>query len=112
MTVTKYGNIPATYRGETYDSRAEVAYAQHLERLQAAGQIRSWRRGRVWTLVDGPRRADRITYTPDFEVEGPDGALRCVDVKGVETDVFKLKARLWRAVYPGIPLEVVRAGRR
>jgi hypothetical protein len=56
-----------------------------------------------------PQRRDRIIYTSDFEVL-VGGAWRCVDFKGVETDVFKLKARPWRHAYPTIPPYVVKAG--
>jgi Protein of unknown function (DUF1064) len=109
VTTAKYHNVPTVYAGERYDSRGEAAYAAHLDRLRAAGAIRGWRRGRAWVLLDAPRRADRITLTPDFEVWDAAGGLRCLDFKGVETAVFRLKARLWKAVYPGVPLLVVKA---
>jgi Protein of unknown function (DUF1064) len=109
--VTKYGNVRTVYRGEVYDSRGEAEYAARLDLLEAAGAIRAWRRGRVWTLLDGPRRCDRITLRPDFEVWDAvePGGFRCLDCKGVETQAWRLKVRLWRAVYPTIPLYVTRA---
>jgi Protein of unknown function (DUF1064) len=107
--VSKYGNVRTEYAGQLYASKAEAEYARRLDRRLAAGEIRAWRRGGPWTLLDAPRRPHRITYTPDFEVEDAAGRLAVVDVKGVETEVFKLKARLWKAVYPDVPLVVVRA---
>jgi hypothetical protein len=80
-----------------------------LDARLAAGEIAAWERGRPWTLLDGRRRRDRITYRPDFHVWDAAGRLRVVDVKGVRTAVFSLKARLWRAVYPDVPLDVVGA---
>jgi len=75
----------------------------------AAGAIRAWSRGRDWLLLDGETRRDRITYRPDFEVWGPGSAFWVVDFKGCATEVFKLKAKLWRHAYPTIPLVVARA---
>jgi hypothetical protein len=60
-------------------------------------------------LLDGPRRRDRSTLRPDFEVEGPGGELRAVDCKGVQTAVFRLKAKLWKAAYPDVPPVVAKA---
>jgi hypothetical protein len=95
--------------GEWYDSKGEADYAAHLDLLQLAGKIKDWQRGRVWVLVDAPKKRDRITLKPDFEVWGTDGSFRCVDFKGMVTDVFRLKAKIWRAVHPTIPLTVVKA---
>jgi hypothetical protein len=108
---TKYHAVPTEYRGERYDSRGEAEYARRLDALRAAGAIRDWRRGRVWVLLAAPRRRDRITLRPDFEVwdDAEPGGFRVVDFKGVLTREFKLKARLWKAVYPTVPLYVARA---
>ena len=107
---SKFNARRAEYRGEVYDSGAEARYAARLDRLRAGGAIAAWRRGTAWTLLESPtgREQDGITYRPDFEVWAPDG-FKAVDVKGVETEVFRLKAKLWRAVYPTVPLYVVRA---
>jgi hypothetical protein len=105
----KYGNVPAVYAGERYDSTGEARYAAHLDVLKAAGLIHDWRRGREWVLLDAPRRADRITYRPDFEVWPLPDRLEVRDFKGVATREFRLKAKLWKAVYPTIALYVVGA---
>jgi len=107
--VSKYRNIATVYDGERYDSRGEAEYARTLDLQKAVGAITDWRRGTVWTLLPGARRTDRIEYRPDFEVWDAAGGLRAVDFKGVETPVFKLKAKLWRAVYPDVALYVVKA---
>lgn len=104
----KYGNVTAYYRGERYDSHGEATYAQHLDALKATGRIRDWQRGKVWVLVDAPKARDRITYRPDFEVWDAAG-FRVIDYKGMLTDVFRLKAKLWKAVRPDIPLYIVKA---
>ena len=106
--MNKFNARRTEYGGQVFDSRGEAEYARRLDALKAAGEIRDWRRGREWVLLDGPRRADRITYRPDFEVE-VGGALRCVDFKGMLTREFRLKAKLWRHAYPDVPLYVVKA---
>jgi hypothetical protein len=110
----KFGNIKTQYGGQVYDSRLEARYASHLSFQQAAGEITDWCRGTPWLLLDAPRRSDRITYIPDFEVwkKGRERLQQpsfVVDTKGVLTDVFRLKAKLWKARYPDIPLIVVMA---
>jgi hypothetical protein len=101
--MSRYGNVRTAYNGQVYDSRGEAEYAQHLDLLQAAGAIRGWRRGRPWPLVPG------VTLRPDFEVELLDGTLQARDFKGVTTEAFRIKARVWAVVYPSVPLLVVRA---
>lgn len=95
--------------GEVYDSAGEAAYAQRLDMLKAAGHIKDWRRGREWVLVEAPKKRDRICLRPDFEVTRPDGTLYVLDFKGMLTPVFRLKAKLWKAVYPTVPLMIVKA---
>ena len=106
----KYGARRTEYAGVVYDSAGESGYARRLDLLKAAGKIHGWRRGGEWVLLDSPtgKRRDGITYRPDFEVwDTPDGGgFRVVDFKGVVTREFRLKARLWRARYPDVPLVV------
>jgi hypothetical protein len=109
----KYNAVVTEYAGEVYPSRGEAGYARRLDLLKAAGAIHDWRRGGEWVLLDSPtgRKRDGITYRPDFEVwDSPDGGgFRVVDFKGVVTREFRLKARLWKARYPDVPLVVARA---
>jgi hypothetical protein len=110
----KFRNVPALYGGQRYDSTGEAEYARRLDLRKAAGDIRDWRRGRVWTLLESPtgRKQDGITLRPDYEVWDSDGGFRVVDFKGVLTRDFRLKVNLWRVVHPAVPLYVVRADGR
>lgn len=103
--MNKYRNVRTPYSGAVYDSRGEAEYARRLDLLLAAGRIARWRRGTDWEILERP---NRIVYRPDFEVWRLDGTLEAHDFKGMETPVFKLKAKLFRARYPGVPLVVVR----
>jgi hypothetical protein len=105
----KYRNLPSMYKEEKYDSKGEAAYAQHLDYLVAAGQLAWWQRGKpVALLPEVETKADQITYRPDFVISpAPDGETGWVDYKGVLTQVFRLKVKLWKRAYPGNPLYVV-----
>ncbi len=110
--MTKYHAVRAVYAGEEHDSHGEAEYARTLDERKAAGAIRDWRRGRVWVLIDGPTPRDRLTLRPDFEVWRPDGSFYCLDFKGMITREFAVKAKVWKAVYPTVPLYVVKADGR
>ena len=107
----KYRAIRSVYRREVYDSKAEAEWAAELERRLRGSAIRAWSRARTYVLQETPR----ITYRPDFEVipwacKGAAGYF-VVDVKGVQTQAWKLKAKLFTALYPDIPLAIVTNGR-
>lgn len=107
----KYHARRTAYDGAWYDSHGEAEYARRLDLLKAAGAIHDWSRGREWVLLDTPpggSRRDRITLRPDFEVwDTPDrDGFRVIDFKGMVTREFRLKAKLWKARYPDIPLVV------
>jgi hypothetical protein len=108
---SKYGARRSEYAGEVYDSRGEAEYARTLDLRKAAGAIRDWRRGTSWMLLESPtgRKRDGIEYIPDFHVWDAQGDFYVLDFKGVLTREFRLKAKLWRAVYPAIPLVIVKA---
>lgn len=108
---SKYGAVRVEWRGETYDSRAEARAAVELETMRLAGLICSWMRGQDWPLLDVPAGSrDQVRYRPDFEVTRLDGSAVAIDIKGVQTAVFRLKAKLWRVRYPDWPLLVIPAG--
>ncbi len=50
-----------------------------------------------------------ISYIADFRVEYDDGRIEIEDVKGVETEAFKLKRKLFEAAYPDLTLSIVRS---
>lgn len=103
----KYGARRTEYRGEWYPSAAEARRAMELDALQAAGEIHRWRRGTPIELIPRPYR---VTYTPDFVVCPVDemGACWLEDVKGMETPVFKLKAKLLAHFHPDLELRVLK----
>lgn len=71
-----------------YDSKTEALYAQRLDLMQKAGEIRSWI-PHPFTL----KLADDARYTPDFLVWHNDNSTEIIEVKGFQRsrDVVRWK---------------------
>lgn len=109
---SKYGNRRTSVNGITFDSAAEAGrYRELLLRLRA-GDIQNLKLQPQFTLQEGFKTIDGeivrpTVYRADFSyIE--DGRTVVEDVKGVETDVFKLKAKLLLERH-GIKIRVVSA---
>lgn len=109
---SKYGNTKTTVDGILFDSKAEAARYRELCFLQAAGHITQLHCQPVYELQEAftdnqKKRQQRITYIGDFFYY--DGEQPVVeDVKGRETEVFRLKAKLFKKRYPSIKFVIVR----
>jgi len=104
---SKFGNHKVVLDGIKFDSKKEAARYQVLKVWLAAGQISDLEWQVKYKLEVAGKKI--CTYIPDFRYF--DKKLKCVvceDVKGVETAVFRLKAKLFRALYPDIVFEVVK----
>lgn len=94
----KYGNRKVEKNGIKFDSLAEsryypfaVAFAASLGlelRLQEKFELQP-----SFKLNGKTKRA--ITYTPDFTFWDGDQLVKAVDVKGVQSETFKVKAKLF-----------------
>lgn len=98
---SKYKAIKCEDDNRKFDSKAERAYYQKLKLLQMAGEISFFLWQVPFHLPDGTK------YICDFQVVYPDGKIEFIDVKGVETQVFKLKKRLVEFHYP-VQIKVVK----
>lgn len=97
----KYNAKPTMRGGRRYDSKAEARYAQSLELRQREGEV-------VFFLEQVPLRLPGGTkYVVDFLIFEASGEVRFVDVKGFETEAFKIKKREVEALYP-IEIEVTK----
>lgn len=89
---TKYNNIKVEYDNKKFDSMSEYERYLELKELEEQNIISNLRHHEKQdkiTLLEDPR----ITYEPDFcYVE--DGITIVEDVKGFETDVFKIKKKM------------------
>lgn len=97
----KFRAVRTEHNGRSYASKAEARYAQFLDREKAEGRVLFWL-SQVPIQLPGKTR-----YVVDFQVFTADGEVRFVDVKGVETETFRLKKRQVEDIYP-ITIEVVK----
>lgn len=96
-----------TYKGVVYDSKAEALYAFKLDSAKAAGLILDWNRQvRVPLIVSGTKVC---TFVIDFVIYALDGDPEYHEVKGWETPEYKLKLKLFKALYPNADYRVVKA---
>jgi hypothetical protein len=104
---TAKGIRERTYRGIVYHSKGEADYAQQLDILKLAGEIRDWKRQVEYPLyVNG---VHCCTFFADFEVYKGHTTPIVVDVKGHQTPESKIKIKLMKAVY-GIDVLIVLTG--
>lgn len=110
----QYNKVPKQYEdGHKFDSLAEKRYYLELNRKLKRGKIKSFEMQVKYILVDKfkhPRTGKTvraITYTPDFVVTYPDGSVEVIDIKGFQTEVFKIKAKLFMNRY-GVPLILIK----
>ena len=114
--MNKYNAKKVTIDGITFASKSEGRYYQHLLGLMESGVVESFEMQKPYTLLDKfphPKTGKTIRaikYVPDFEVIYTDGRVEVVDVKGMQTDVFRIKCKLFMFRYQ-IPLVLVKYNR-
>lgn len=103
---SKMGNHPTEYGGVKYHSKREADYAAELDLRTRGKDIGGWERQvRIPLIVEGKMIAD---YVIDFVIQHKDGPLEYVEVKGHETAVWKLKWKLFEALYPDLKKTIIR----
>jgi hypothetical protein len=122
------GHNKKIYNEIKYDSGWEAEYAKKLDLKVTAGLIKGWQRQVVIEInvieVEGePVLTDNTmlqlkengipfthicNYKIDFVVTNNDDSKEYIEVKGVQTEVFKIKFRLFNAmfkiIHPGIKI--------
>jgi hypothetical protein len=94
----KYGSTKQTYNGYSYDSKLEAAYAQQLDWMIEAKEVEKWERQYKISIDVGDIHI--CNYFIDFKVFFTDGRVEFHEVKGYETEVWKMKWKLSKAIYP------------
>lgn len=94
----KFNAKKSTYNGYHYDSKLEASYAIQLDWLKKAGEIKKWeRQHKIDITINGIHVCN---YYIDFKVYYPNGCIEYHEVKGFETDLWRIKWRLAKAMYP------------
>jgi hypothetical protein len=124
--MSKYRNVKVELDGYKFDSKREAEYYKELCLRKKAGDVKEFKiKPKFFVIIHSPKKEELhyidwwpggmkkdyprffknvnvlFAYTPDFIVDG-----QLVDVKGFETPVFKLKAKILAAL--GLPVKVVK----
>ena len=111
--VSKYRNRKAVIDGITFDSKKEARRYSELKLLKKAGRIENLELQPSFVLVDGyvngaGKKIRPMTYKADFRYY--DVMEKCEvieDVKGVRTEVYKLKKKLFEERYAPLTITEV-----
>ena len=103
MTRNKFGAKKTQIDGIVFDSKAEALHYLLLKDRQRKGQISHLSlQPKFYLVVNGLKIG---AYTPDFlYIEGQKWVAE--DTKGVKTEAFALRAKLFQALHPHIELRV------
>ena len=92
----KYNSVFQTYNGHSYHSKKEANYAYTLDIRKKAGEIKDIiPQFKLEIYVKGKKICN---YYVDFKVVLPDGLVEFHEVKGFETNLWRLKWKLTQAL--------------
>lgn len=93
-TFHKFHARPTELDNIKFASRKEARYYKELKLRQQAGEVLFFLRQVPFHLTGG------VKYVCDFQVFLSNGTVEFVDIKGMETDIFKLKKKQVEELYP------------
>ena len=109
--MNKYRNKKTQVDMYVFDSIAESKRYKELALLQKAGEIRNLELQPRFLLQDSFKKNGKtyrkIEYIADFQYIEK-GKIIIEDVKGKETEVFKIKHKLFEYKYPELELRLVK----
>lgn len=103
---SKYNAKKTWVDGISFDSKAEAEFYCELKLMVKCKKIAGFCRQPRFVITEGKNGNRGVEYVSDFVIFNNDGTYKIVDVKGVETSVFKLKIKGLREKYPKIKVEV------
>ena len=109
--MNKYKNKKVQIDMYVFDSIAESRRYKELALLEKAGEIENLQLQPKFLLQDSFKKNGKtyrkIEYIADFMYE-ENGKIIVEDVKGKETEVFKLKHKLFEKKYPALELRIIK----
>ena len=109
--MNKYRNKKIQVDMYVFDSIAESRRYKELKLLERAGEITDLELQPKFLLQEGFKKNGKtyrkIEYTADF-MYTEKGKKIVEDVKGIQTDVFKLKHKLFEKKYPELELKIIK----
>ncbi len=107
----RYGNVRTEIDGIIFDSKLEARFYEYIKRLKADGHIKNFELQKKFLLLDAfeknGEKFRKIEYVADFVIYHHDGSMEVMDTKGVETDIFKVKRKLFEKNYPDLTLQAI-----
>lgn len=101
----KFGAIKTEFDGITFDSKGECEYYQYLLTKHKKEDIKlqpEFILQEAYVNNKG-KKIRSITYRADFQIGNT-----VIDFKGMETEVFKIKKKLFEKLYPEYDFQVVK----
>ena len=111
--VSKYHNKKTTIDGITFDSKREAERYCELKLLQRSGEISDLTLQPDFILFESFKKFGKtyrqIKYIADFMYWVKKSEKFVIeDVKGIETEAFKIKRKLFESKYPEFSLTIVK----
>lgn len=110
--VSKYRNKKVRVGNVPFDSQKEADFYSLLKWLHKAGEIAGYCLQPTFVLLEGDIEKGVLpeTYKADFIIFNNDGTYEIVDVKGFETEVFRIKNKQFMDKYPELELRIEKGG--
>ena len=106
----KYKNKKTQVDMYVFDSAREAKRYKELKLLERVGEISNLELQPRFILQDSFKKNGRtyrkIEYVADFKYIEK-GKIIVEDVKGIQTDVFKIKHKLFEKIYPELELKII-----
>lgn len=108
--MSKYNNKKTQIDMYVFDSTKEAKRYKELKLLERAGEINNLELQPHFLLQESFRKNDKtyrkIEYVADFKYT-ENGKTIVEDVKGLQTEVFKIKHKLFEKKYPELELRII-----
>lgn len=109
--MAKFFNQKTVVDGITFDSKMESQYYLHLKKMKDEGFVREIELQPRYLLIPSFQKKGKtirkMEYIADFLITYKDGFQLVVDVKGMLTDSFKIKQKLFDYLHPKIELRLI-----
>jgi hypothetical protein len=103
LKINKYNNKKVKFMGKSFDSQMEAGYYEYLLNFYPQDLIELHPVFELQpSFIYDDSSIRPITYEADFKIGS-----RVYDVKGMCTDVFKIKAKLFKYKYPLLELILI-----
>lgn len=109
----KYFNHKVTVGGIKFDSKLEARRYQELKLLEENGEIFDLELQPKFELIPSFKKDGKTyrktTYIADFAYKDKEGQLIIEDTKGYETEVYKIKKKLFEYRYRDLKINEIRS---